>query len=149
VYRSFPDIFRSWDAESITQLRASNKRIVRQTLFLTSNYFHNVMLLHSSASAEVPANVRGALEAAHDAINSFFLLYTLFESEAKVWWVFNHRAFLEAMCIGNILREEAKMEGGEETLAKDPLFVRAKTNIGTFPLPPFIQVVRIRLVERG
>jgi len=44
-------------------------------------------------------------------------------------WVFNHRAFLEAMCIGNILREEVKMEGGEETLAKDPLFVRAKTDI--------------------
>jgi hypothetical protein len=130
VYRSFPDIFRSWDAESIGQLCAANKRIVRQTLFLTSNYFHNVMLLHSSASVEVPVNVRGALEAAHDAINAFFLLYQLFESEAKVWWVFNHRAFLEAMCIGNILREEAKVEGGEELLMKDPLFLRVKADIG-------------------
>ncbi len=87
------------------------------------------MLLHSSGSAEVPINVRGALEAAHDAINAFFLLYTLFESEAKVWWVFNHRAFLEAMCIGNILRDEAKEENGEELLTKDPLFVRAKADI--------------------
>jgi hypothetical protein len=133
VYRSFPDIFRSWDAESIGQLCASNKRIVRQTLFLTSNYFHNVMLLHSSASPEVPVNVRGALEAAHDAINAFFLLYQLFESEARVWWVFNHRAFLEAMCIGGILREEAKMDGGEDLLLKDPLFLRAKADIGVYP----------------
>jgi hypothetical protein len=30
VYRSLPDIFRSWDAESITLLAQSNKRIVRQ-----------------------------------------------------------------------------------------------------------------------
>lgn len=90
------------------------------------------MLLHSSGSTEVPVNVRGALEAAHDAINAFFLLYSLFESEAKVWWVFNHRAFLEAMCIGNVLREEVKGEGGEELLSKDPLFVRAKADIGKF-----------------
>ena len=136
VYRSFPDIFRSWDAESITLIAATNKRIVRQTLFLTSNYFHNVMLLHSSSSAEVPVNVRGALEAAHDAITSFFLLYQLFEAEAKVWWVFNHRAFLEAMCIGNILRDTAKETNGEELLAKDPLFVRGKADISKFPPPP-------------
>jgi len=86
------------------------------------------MLLHSSASEEVPVNVRGALEAAHDAITAFFILFDLFESEAKVWWVFNHRAFLEAMCIGNILRDEAS-ENGEEVLLKDPLFVRGKADI--------------------
>jgi hypothetical protein len=131
VYRSLPDIFRSWDAESIAATAQTNKRIVRQTLFLNSNYFHNVMLLHSSGSAEVPVNVRGSLEAAHDAINSFFMLYAILESEAKVWWVFNHRAFLEALCIGNILRQQAKEEGGLEALAKDPLFVRAKADICT------------------
>jgi hypothetical protein len=138
VFRSFPDIFRSWDNESLSLLAQSNKRIVRQTLFLTSNYHHNVMLLHSSESKEVPINVRGALEAAHEAINSFFLLYGLFESEAKVWWVFNHRAFLEAMVIGDILQEQANVvvgngEGdvtGEELLAKDPVFARAKSDIG-------------------
>ena len=132
VYRSLPDIFRSWDTESITTLALTNKRIVRQTLFLNSNYFHNVMLLQSSGSAEVPVNVRGSLEAAHDAINSFFLLYAILQSEAKVWWVFNHRAFLEALCIGNILREQAREEDGLEVLVKDPLFVRAKADIGTY-----------------
>lgn len=150
VYRSLPDIFRSWDAESITTLAQTNKRIVRQvspietisscynlltnptplqTLFLNSNYFHNVMLLHSSASPDVPVNVRGSLEAAHDAINSFFLLYAILESEATVWWVFNHRAFLEALCIGNILQEQAKEENGMEVLTQDPLYVRAKSDI--------------------
>lgn len=130
LYRSIPDIFRSWNTESITALSHTNKRVVRQTLFLTSNYFHNVMLLHSSASDEVPVNVKGSLEAAHDAINAFFLLYTLFESEAKVWWVFNHRAFLEAMCIGTILRDQARDDNGEESLAKDPLFIQGKSDIG-------------------
>jgi len=86
------------------------------------------MLLHSSGSDEVPINARGALEAAHDAMSAFFLFYELFDSEAKVWWVFNHRAFLEALCIGGIIKETMKEEGGE-LLAKDPLFVRAKGSI--------------------
>lgn len=77
--------------------------------------------------------MRGALEAAHDAINAFFLLYELCESEAKVWWVFNHRAFLEALCIGKMLKDQVKEEGGEELLTRDPLFVRAKCDIGEFP----------------
>lgn len=132
VYRSFPDIFRSWDAESLTAMargRSDRHRVVRQTLFLTSNYFHNLMLVHASESADVPVNVRGTLEAAHDAINTFFLLYALLENEARVWWVFNHRAFLEALCIGNVLQEVAREPGGEAALARDPLFVRAKADI--------------------
>jgi hypothetical protein len=129
VYRSFPDVFRSWDSDSLTTLARTNKRVVRQTLFLTSNYFHNLMLVHASECADLPVNVRGTLEAAHDAISSFFLLYTLLESEARVWWVFNHRAFLEALCIGNVLREAIKEPGGDELLLRDPLFVRAKADM--------------------
>ncbi|KAK0619903.1 fungal-specific transcription factor domain-containing protein [Immersiella caudata] len=129
VYRSFPDIFRSWDAEALAQFAQSNKRVVRQTLFLSSNYFHNLMLVHASESPDVPVNVRGTLEAAHDAIAAFFVLYALFENEAKVWWVFNHRAFLEALCIGNVLREVAREPGGEESMERDPLFVRARNDI--------------------
>ncbi|KAF5874410.1 putative zn 2cys6 transcription factor protein [Botrytis fragariae] len=129
VYRSFPDVFRSWDRDSIAVVAETNKRLVRQTLFLTSNYFHNVMLLHSSESPEVQPDVRGTLNAAHEAINAFFLLYELFESESKVWWVFNHRAFLECMMIGNTLQEVGKDEDGAEKLGKDPLFVRAKGDI--------------------
>ncbi|KID61862.1 Zn(II)2Cys6 transcription factor, partial [Metarhizium hybridum] len=129
VYRSFPDIFRSWDTDSLTAVASTNKRIVRQTLFLTSNYFHNLMLVHASESPDVPVNVRGTLEAAHDAISAFFLMFSLLESEARVWWVFNHRAFLEALCIANVLRETAKDAAGKDMLARDPLFVRARTDI--------------------
>ncbi|KAK3688163.1 fungal-specific transcription factor domain-containing protein [Podospora appendiculata] len=129
VYRAFPDIFRSWDPEALTALAQTDKRVVRQTLFLSSNYFHNLMLVHASESPDVPVNIRGTLEAAHDAIAAFFVLFSLFEAEARVWWVFNHRAFLEALCIGNVLREAAKDPGGEENMDKDPLFVRARADI--------------------
>lgn len=93
------------------------------------------MLLHSSPSDEVPVNVRGALEAAHDAIQAFFVLYEVFEAEAKVWWVFNHRAFLEALCIGGVLREVEK-----EVVERDPLFVRGKGDIGEFSFQWFLFV---------
>ncbi|CAI0646681.1 unnamed protein product [Colletotrichum noveboracense] len=129
VYRSFPDVFRSWDSDSLTSLARTNKRVVRQTLFLTSNYHHNIMLVHASESPDVPVNVRGTLEAAHEAINSFFLLFNIFELEARVWWVFNHRAFLEALCIGSVLRETAKDPAAVEAAERDPLFVRARADI--------------------
>ncbi|KAJ2907344.1 hypothetical protein MKZ38_003201 [Zalerion maritima] len=129
VYRSFPDVFRSWDAESLETLSRTNKRVVRQTLFLTSNYFHNLMLVHASESSDVPVNIRGTLEAAHDAISAFFLLFKLFDDEARVWWVFNHRAFLEALCIGTVLRETSRDGVNTEVTAKDPLFARAKADI--------------------
>lgn len=141
VYRSFPDIFRSWDPDSMAQLAQNNRRVARQTLFLTSNYFHNLMLVHASKCTDVPVNVRGTLEAAHDAMTAFFVLFNLFEVDARVWWVFNHRAFLEALCIGNILKEALQEPGGQELTEKDPLFVRARADISTsrtctWPSPP-------------
>jgi hypothetical protein len=94
--------------------------------------------VHASESGDVPVNVRGTLEAAHDAITAFFVLFALFEAEARVWWVFNHRAFLEALCIGNVLREVAREPGGVESMNKDPLFVRARGDIREFyPFPIF------------
>lgn len=139
VYRSFPDTFRSWDAESLATLAQRDSRTVRQTLFLTSNYFHNLMLVHASESTEVPVNVRGTLEAAHEAMNAFFMLFSLFEQEARTWWVFSHRAFLEALCIGSVLRETAREAGGEETVGKDQLFIRGKGDISeSSPAPPYL-----------
>ncbi|KAI9811838.1 MAG: hypothetical protein M1827_005189 [Pycnora praestabilis] len=122
VYRSFPDMFRSWNETTICEIATRDKRMVRQTLFLTSNYFHCLMLLHSEDSDEVPINVRGTLEAAHDAINSFFLLHTLFASEAVVWWVFQHRAFSEALVIATLVKDETEA-------TSDPLYVRAKADV--------------------
>lgn len=140
VYRSFPDVFRSWDQESIAQLACSNKRVVRQTLFLSSNYYHNLMLVHASESPDVPVNVRATLEAAHEAITSFFVLFTLFDTEARVWWVFHHRAFLEALCIGGVLREAGRDPATADQFLRDPLFARAKADISTcgFQTPIFM-----------
>ena len=87
------------------------------------------MLVHASESADVPVNVRGTLDAAHDAIGAFFLLFKLLESEARVWWVFNHRAFLEALCIGNVLQEANDGPEGDAALLKDPIYARAKSDI--------------------
>ncbi|KAI0099964.1 fungal-specific transcription factor domain-containing protein [Nemania sp. FL0031] len=129
VYRSFPDVFRSWDQDSIAQLASSNKRVVRQTLFLSSNYYHNLMLVHASESPDVPVNIRGTLEAAHEAITAFFVLFTLFDTEARVWWVFNHRAFLEALCIGGVLREATRDPTLADQMSRDPLFSKAKADI--------------------
>ncbi|GAW14338.1 hypothetical protein ANO14919_037390 [Xylariales sp. No.14919] len=129
VYRSFPDVFRSWDQDTIAQAAGNNKRVVRQTLFLTSNYYHNLMLVHASESADVPVNIRGTLEAAHEAITAFFVLFQLFDTEARIWWVFNHRAFLEALCIGGVLREAARDPATAELMARDPLFAKAKADI--------------------
>ncbi|KAK4165227.1 Acetamidase regulatory protein [Cladorrhinum sp. PSN259] len=160
VYRSFPGIFRYWEFDSLKEMcNSGNKRAVRQTLFLSSNYYHNLMLVHASESLpDVPVNARATLDAAHEAIHSFFVYVKLFEAEARVWWVFCHRAFLEALCIGNVLREVVRREregvkteligdgdgemvvgGGEGDKAvggsvdgvwdKDPLFVRAKDDI--------------------
>jgi hypothetical protein len=39
------------------------------------------------------------------------------------------------MCIGNVLRDTAKEEGGPELLAKDPLYIRGKADICKRPLP--------------
>ncbi|KAI0203801.1 fungal-specific transcription factor domain-containing protein [Astrocystis sublimbata] len=129
VYRSFPDVFRSWDQDSIAQLAGSNKRVVRQTLFLSSNYYHNLMLVHASESSDVPVNIRGTLEAAHEALTAFFMLFTLFDTEARVWWVFNHRAFLEALCIGGVLREAARDPVTADQITRDPLFSKARADI--------------------
>ncbi|KAL5612033.1 hypothetical protein BROUX41_000405 [Berkeleyomyces rouxiae] len=107
VYRGFPDLFRCWDKAALSARVATEGRAVRQTLWLTSNFFHNLMLVNASMSDEVPVNVRGTLGAAHDAMTSFFLLFELFESEARMWWAFNHRAFLEALCISAVLKKHA------------------------------------------
>ncbi|KAG9256455.1 fungal-specific transcription factor domain-containing protein [Emericellopsis atlantica] len=129
VYRSFPDSFRSWDADQLARLVNEKPRVVRQTLFLFSNYHHNLMLVHASDCPESSVNLRLVLESAHDAITAFFMLWELLEQEARVWWVFNHRAFLEAMCIGNALQEVEKTDGDRQLAYKDPLYARGRDDI--------------------
>ena len=99
LYTSFPLPFRTFSEAAICELARHSKRLARQTLFLTSNYYHCLMLVHADESEELSLDLKGTLDAAHEAINSFFLLHTLFEDEARVWFHFQHRAFSEAVSL--------------------------------------------------
>ncbi|KAG7408551.1 hypothetical protein Forpe1208_v012399 [Fusarium oxysporum f. sp. rapae] len=105
VHKSFPDVFKSLDPDNIEAMAKANERVVFQSLFLTNNYFHNLMLAYAFDSPDAPANIHATLDAAHDAITAFFLFFTHFEIEARAWWELNHRAFLEALCIGHVLKK--------------------------------------------
>ena len=97
IYMSFPAPFRTFTEASICDLARRSKRLARQTLFLTSNYFHCLMLIYADEHEHLDIDIHGTLDAAHEAINSFFLLRALFEDEAMVWYHFQHRAFSEAV----------------------------------------------------
>ena len=49
------------------------------------------------------ANVKGALEAGRTAVRAFFDFWDLLRADAGVWWVFQHRAFEEAVTMSNLL----------------------------------------------
>jgi len=101
LYKSFPAVLTNLDYATLEQQALTHPRSVKQNLFLTSNYFHCLMILQDSENEEanMERNLQATLEAAHEAIWGFFKLYRIFESEAGVWWVFQHRAFEEAVSL--------------------------------------------------
>jgi hypothetical protein len=112
-YNSWPELFRTWDEQSLWTLGASDplgRRVVRQIFFLTSHYWHCVMLIHVEGCdsaidtlrsdhdwEEHLMNVRGALNATHSTLRAFFVLPRLLEGEAGSWWTMAHRAFAAAV----------------------------------------------------
>ncbi|KAL9045285.1 MAG: hypothetical protein Q9214_001649 [Letrouitia sp. 1 TL-2023] len=124
IYKSFPLPFRTFNETSICELARRSRRLARQTLFLTSNYFHCLMLIHADEHDDMECDVKGTLEAAHEAVNSFFLFHTLFDGEAGVWFHFQHRAFSEALVIAELVKN--KPPG---SAAMDPLYLNAKTDV--------------------
>jgi hypothetical protein len=110
---SWPELFRTWDEQSLCALGVGDplgRRVVRQIFFLTSHYWHCVMLINvegcdpaidtlksDSDWEEHLACVRGALEAAHSTLRAFFVLPRLLEGEAGSWWTMAHRAFAAAV----------------------------------------------------
>lgn len=97
LYHSFPLPFRTLNETAICELARRSRRTARQTLFLTSNYYHCLMLINADQHEEMACDIRATLEAAHEAIASFFLFHTIFDGEAGVWFHFQHRAFSEAV----------------------------------------------------
>ncbi|KAL9100587.1 MAG: hypothetical protein Q9163_004046 [Psora crenata] len=123
IYDSLPEPFRTFNEASICELATRSERLARQTLFLTSNYFHCLMLIFADEHENMELDVYGTLDAAHEAINSFFLLHKLFRDEARVWYHFQHRAFSEALIIAELVRNRGDM------LATDSKRMRAKDDL--------------------
>lgn len=128
LYRSCSVALTVVDYPTIKQQALVNPRLIRQNLFFTSNYHHCMMLIQTSAnpSQGVECNVRGALEAAHEAIWSYFKLYELFESDAGVWWVFQHRAFEEALTICDLLTTSYKEQRIEKS---ETLYIKCAEDV--------------------
>ena len=99
VWKSAPNFLTTLDYDTLKRQASTSGRSVRQNLFFSSNYHHIVMIIQAFEDVElgVECNVRGSLEAAHEALWSFFKMNDFFESDAIVWWVFQHRAFEEAV----------------------------------------------------
>lgn len=101
LYASFPQHLSDTNKSYFASLVATSPRVARQSLFLRSNYWHCVMLIEADVNeaAGVKCDVRGALEAGRVAVSSFFDFWQGLRSDASVWWVFQHRAFEEAVSI--------------------------------------------------
>lgn len=124
LYTSFPPPFRTFSETAICELAKHSQRLARQTLFLTSNYYHCLMLVYVDESEDLSLDLKGTLDAAHEAINSFFLLHTLFQDEARVWFHFQHRAYSEAVVIAELIKNKP-----EDFSSMDPMYMRAKNDL--------------------
>lgn len=99
LFVSFPATLTASDSVSIRELADNNPRRLRQNLFMRSNYWHCVMAIQAdeNEAGGVMCDIRGALEAARMALLSFFHFWEYLRVDAGVWWVFQHRAFEEAV----------------------------------------------------
>jgi hypothetical protein len=99
LHKSFPADLTASDEATIRNMAETNPRGLRQNLFFRSNFWHCVMAIQADENpAEgVPCDVKGALDAARMALQSFFHFWEYLRIDASVWWVFQHRAFEEAV----------------------------------------------------
>lgn len=96
---SFPPTLTTSEYATTSSLAVNNPRSLRQNLFLRSNYWHCVMIVNADENEDggVTCDVVGTLEAARVALQAFFNLWEFLQVDAGVWWVFQHRAFEEAV----------------------------------------------------
>lgn len=99
LHRSFPPELTASDDVTIQALADTNPRSLRQNLFFRSNFWHCVMVIQSDENPTegYACEVKGCLEAARMAVQSFFHFWEYLKTDAGVWWVFQHRAFEEAV----------------------------------------------------
>ncbi|KAL9594636.1 MAG: hypothetical protein Q9219_006920 [cf. Caloplaca sp. 3 TL-2023] len=123
IYKSLPLPFRTFNETAVCELARRSRRLARQTLFLTSNYYHCLMLIHADEHESMACDVRATMEAAHEAISSYFLFHSIFDGEAGVWFHFQHRAFSEALVIAELVKNQPPGSN------MDPMYLGAKTDI--------------------
>lgn len=123
IYKSLPLPFRNFNEKAICDLARRSRRLARQTLFLTSNYYHCLMLIYADEHGAMACDARSTMEAAHEAISSYFLFHTIFDGEAGVWFHFQHRAFSEALVIAELVKNQPPGSN------MDPIYLSAKTDI--------------------
>ena len=101
LYASFPPALTCYVPGSFATLLATDTRVARQNLFLRSNFWHCVMLIEAdeNEAGGVKCDVRGALDAGRLAVGAFFDFWDGLRVDAGVWWVFQHRAFEEAVSV--------------------------------------------------
>lgn len=96
LYRSFPEPFGSYEPG---RFMVPNRRVVRQQIALTQSFFHAMMLLCADENdqADVITDIYSTFEAAHEALNAFFMMNALFGDETISWWACQQTAFEEAV----------------------------------------------------
>jgi hypothetical protein len=101
LYSSFLPSLTATIRSAFETIVSNDGRMARQNLFLRSNYWHCLMVLEADENdaGGVRCNVRGALEAGQVALGAFFDFWDYLTVDAGVWWVFQHRAFEEAVSI--------------------------------------------------
>jgi hypothetical protein len=99
LHHSFPEALTTSDNQIIHTMAETDARGLRQNLFFRSNFWHCVMAIQADENAleGVVPDVKGALEAARMALQAFFHFWEYLKTDASVWWVFQHRAFEEAV----------------------------------------------------
>ncbi|KAF2136662.1 uncharacterized protein K452DRAFT_258717 [Aplosporella prunicola CBS 121167] len=110
-------------------------RQAKQCLFFRSNYHHSIMLVLADENelGGVKCDIRGAMEAAREAISAFFELWDYLRTDAGVWWVFQHRAFEEALMMARLLvlqqQPDSPFVNASKSPADDPLRMGVKHDI--------------------
>lgn len=106
LHQNFPEDLTTSNDQAIHAMAETNARGLRQNLFFRSNFWHCVMAIQADENVAegVAPDVKGALEAARMALQAFFHFWEYLRTDASVWWVFQHRAFEEAVSIKQLRR---------------------------------------------
>lgn len=132
LYDQFPAVLTNTDPVTFGDLLLTSPRMARQSLFLRSNYWHCILLIQAESNelAGVDCDIEGAMTAGRIAVASFFDFCAGLNSDASVWWVFQHRAFEEGLILSKLL---ARYRPPEPTMANppgpEPLYVSTKNDV--------------------